>query len=188
MSRRLVLSMTAALVWAAALTAPAQQRAVAQGSKLSSSLVRTPTYDVKGMQSMRTTGRERWVRIDVQYETFVPWLDGLKMKGYALARTDQGPVVLTGEVEFINVPGGTHYAVMFLHRRVVERYTGGSGKFERFAVELMVGNQVVDRFSPDGRLMQPWWQGLPTIDGAILPRDRTPWAMLDFDAYEQIKR
>lgn len=185
-NRAIFLTTTAALLTCAIVHG--QQMPVAQATKIGTSLVRTPTYDVKGMQSRTTTGRERWLRIDLEYETFAPWLDGLKLSAYALARTEQGPVVLTGEVEFVNVPGGTHSAVMFIHHRVVQRYTGGTGKFERLAVELGIGGQVVDRFGPEGRVMQPWWQGLPTVQDAILPRDRTPWAMLDFDVYEQIKR
>ncbi len=191
MTKRIGLGMVAVAAFMA-IAAPSQgqrQRIYVEPTKVRAEKLRAPIYQIRGAQPLRSTRAWNWMRIRVDYETYVEWLDGLKIRAYVLARSDEGAtVVLTGEVEYLNVPEGKHMAVLFVHPNTVYRYGGDKGKgIERVAIEMILGNTVVARMGTEGPLAQPWWQGLPQVN-QVVDRDHTPFSLYYADAVEQIKR
>lgn len=151
---------------------------------------RTPVYNQRSQINVREEVRE-WFRLEVEFESKPDWLDEVTFTYHVLLRNDalarpgdprSAFRVLRGQVTKVNVPSGRrNYSVMFIHPRTLERF----GSIERIAVIASSGGVVLDTHSPDARTR--WWEELPPVDGLLLNRLETPFAMIAFDRYEAIR-
>jgi hypothetical protein len=94
-----------------AFTASAQIRAPAgrefQITKITKEFVSSPDY---GIGSNRGTTNERWLQIEVEFNSATEWTDELTLKYYILFNNR----LLTGEVTHTNIPGGLNRSVMYV--------------------------------------------------------------------------
>ncbi len=152
--------------------------------KVSGGKVSTPQYQLlKGQTMARTLD---WYQIVVHYETSPDWMDELTFTYYVLVKSKAGKFSLfKGDVTYVNIMKGRHLSDIYLHPSTLSRF----GTVERVAV--LVGSQ--------GRMLamesQPssnarWWEQSPVapVEGLVLNRMETPFAMINFDDYEAIKR
>lgn len=152
------------------------------------SKIETPQYALRKSQFV---GRSRnWTQITVLYETAPEWIDEAVFTVYVLLKSRTAPARLTvmrGEVTYINIARGTggaaHKADFYLHPSTMDRY----GDIERVGVLIKpVGGMMVVGSEPTSD--QRWWEQMAApLDGYVLNRMQTPFAMINFDDYEAIK-
>ena len=152
---------------------------------------KTPVYNQRSQVSARDEVRD-WFRIEVEYRTEPDWMDEITFTYYVLLRNDALAVrgdprspfrLLRGQVTNVNIPKARRsYSVMFIHPRTLERFGG----VERIAVVATSGGVVLETSTqPDARTR--WWEELPPVDGLMLNRLETPFALIAYDRYEAIK-
>ncbi|MBP7829739.1 MAG: hypothetical protein KA248_07460 [Kiritimatiellae bacterium] len=144
----------------------------------------TPQYQLLKGQTMART--REWFQILTQYETEPEWMDELTFTYYVLVRDkvgpQKGPVLFRGDVTYVTIQKGKHMSDMYLHPSTLARY----GDVEAVAVLVTFRGQLVAMESQPSS-QQRWWEQLAPVDGFILNRMQTPFAMIDFDTYEAIK-
>ncbi len=159
--------------------------------RIDASRTRTPIYNQRSQINVREEVRE-WFRIEVEYQSTPDWLDEVTFTYHVLLRNDDlarpgdprsAFRLLRGQVTNVNVPRGRrNYSVMFIHPRTIERF----GSIERIAVTASSGGVVMDTATePESRTR--WWEELPPVEGLLLNRLETPFALIAYDRYEAIK-
>lgn len=147
--------------------------------------VRTPVFEAKG--PARSVQPEEWLRLVCEYDCEQDWLDEVTFQFYVAVRgktRDVPPVSLfRGEVTYINVAKGRRLiADMFLHPDVLARF----GELERVAVLMRADGRVVDmKGKPE--ITARWWEQFSPVEGVLMTRDRTPFLLIDYDAYPMIR-
>jgi len=146
----------------------------------------TPVFAVKGNQSSTGKAKE-WFQIYAEYDTEVEWVDELNFTFYVLvkgkARGAPAQTLFKGETTYIHVPAGNkHIADMYIHPNIIARF----GDVERVAVEVRQGGRVLERGGKPPP-SEPWWERLAPVEGVLLNRNETPWALVNSDDYEIIK-
>lgn len=145
---------------------------------------KTPIYQT----SMRTQSAARqtdWWRAVVEYETAPDWIDALEFTFYAYLEDQSAknaPVMFRGLVTYANVPKGRHLADIFLHPNVVARM----GVVKQIAVVVKHKGVVV---ATESTSKEPnWWETrFSPVDGVLLNRAQTPFALVDYDSYNFIQ-
>ncbi|MBM4155955.1 MAG: hypothetical protein FJ221_13160 [Lentisphaerae bacterium] len=171
--------------------APAQAPAAAAGGpipidriKVTGSMVRSPEVQAKSYTSINPKKVE-WYQIDCLYETKPEWMDEITVTYFALMRTgDQREpfVLLKGETTFVHLMKGVHRAQAYVHPALLRRF----GKVEGCAVELRSQGRPLKADSTDPQYRK-WIEQLSPKDGHILQPKDTPFAHLDYDAFEMEK-
>lgn len=146
--------------------------------------VATPQYQLLKGQTMART--RDWFQILTQYDTAPDWIEELTFTYYVLVRDRQAaqrtPVLFRGEVTYVTIQKGRHMSDMYLHPSTLARY----GDVEAIAVLVTFKGQLVAMESQPPS-QERWWERLAPVDGFILNRMETPFAMINFDDYEAIK-
>jgi hypothetical protein len=188
---RLSLAVACAFLVASASPSVAQQgdggaaRKMVTNVKISGGKVQTPEYQISKSQFKART--RDWFRIETQYETKPDWVDELSFKYYVAVKAKDGGkgpkyVLFSGDVTYINIEAGKHKSDMYIHPSTLARY----GDVERVAVVISVqGRMEAMESLPASN--QRWWEQLTPVDGMLLNRMQTPFAMLYFDDYEAVK-
>jgi len=185
--KRLALSVL--LVLSIVLSASAQQ---ADGGKKQLSIdkiegkkVQTPEYQVSKNQFKART--RDWFQIITTYDTKPEWTDEVSFKYYVLVKDKSGEVgarqsLFSGEVTYINIEKGKHKSDMYLHPSTILRF----GDVQAVAVIVSVQGRV-EAIESLPASNDRWWEKLTPVDGMLLNRMQTPFAMLYFDDYEAVK-
>ncbi len=151
--------------------------------KLDAAKVPTPQYQLLKGQFMGQT--RNWYVVNISYRTDPDWIDELTFTYYLMARAkDSGKkyTMFRGEVTYVNIQKGDHKSDMYLHPSTLARY----GEVEGIAVIVNAQGRVVAMESQP-KSAQRWWEQYPPVDGYVLNRMQTPFAMVNFDDYEAIK-
>lgn len=144
---------------------------------------KTPLYTT----SMRTqtSGRQPdWWRATVEFDTAPEWIDELEFTFYAYLEDQSArnaPKMFRGVVTYMNVPKGRHLADIFLQPSFIARM----GVVKQLAV--VVKHQGVVVATESSATTPNWWDTMPPVDGVLLNRAQTPFALVDYDAYNFIK-
>ena len=144
---------------------------------------KTPEYQLLKGQVMART--REWFVVNTIYETDPEWVDEALFTYYVVVKSKQGPTKFTlfkGEVTYVNIQKGKHKSDIYLHPSTLARF----GDVERVAVVISIqGRPVAMESLPSSN--RRWWEELPPVDGYVLNRMQTPFAMINFDDYEAIK-
>lgn len=144
----------------------------------------TPAYDVRRV-TMQTGEVKEWGQILVKFETSPDWIDQLDFTFYALVKSDEGKnpyTLFQSSISYVNLERGKHESVMYLHPSTGARY----GKVDRVALLVRMNGQLVGMESePPSK--QRWWEQLSPVQGYLLNRLQTPFAMINYDNYPAIK-
>jgi hypothetical protein len=130
----------------------------------------------------------KWLRVEVEFDSTPPWADTVETRWYVLVATEKKPVVFTASVTHINVKRGLrHVSVIFVPPRTVDRYEMTTTRTRQISVQLLHDQKLVDtaswRSEPKGR----WWEDFTPVPGYMLNLLQTPFGVLEYDRYEQIK-
>jgi len=159
--------------------------------------VQPPEFDARNVT--KTTGRARnWGQIKVLYDTRLEWTDQLTFHYFVLMLTSDPAAsktkytLLEGDVTYIDVPrGNNHESVVYLHPNTLARF----GEVVACAVEINVGGQSYEKTditAKSGLRPGKWWTAIagdPTVTvkaGYIRERGDTPFALVDYDNYQQV--
>ncbi|HBA84958.1 MAG TPA: hypothetical protein DCZ95_12760 [Verrucomicrobia bacterium] len=156
---------------------------IVQIRKVTGSKVATPQYQLlKGQVVARSLD---WYQIVAHYETAPDWVDELSFTYYVLVKSKAGKFSLfKGDVTYVNIARGRHLSDIYLHPSTLARF----GTVERVAVLInSQGRMLAMESLPSSNAR--WWEQspVPPVDGLVLNRMETPFAMMNFDDYEAIK-
>ncbi len=163
--------------------ASAQQASIVEIKKIEPAKAQTPEYKLLTGQVMAKT--RTWFAINTTYETKPDWIDDLSFTYYVLVRSKEAGQKYTlfkGDVTYVNVQKGKHKSDMYLHPSTLARY----GDVERVAVIVNAAGRVVAMESLPAATTR-WWEQLSPVEGYVLNRMQTPFAMINFDDYEAVK-
>ena len=151
--------------------------------KMTPTTEKTPIFKtaVQGQVPARQTD---WWRVVVEFETAPDWIDELEFTYYVYMRDQSNKgaeVMFRSVVTYVNVAKGKHLSDMFLHPSTLARL----GRVEQVAVVVKAKGAVV---ATDSTAKTPnWWDRFSPVEGVLLSRAQTPFAVVDYDMYEQIK-
>ena len=172
-----------------------------------------PGFSSGNVEQLVTGGVFKWLEINVDYKT-VPtkggWMDNVVFKYDILLPMQKGapPVVLSGQVGYWSIPmdGKIHHAQAFVHPRFLQRYASQLKFKGRELKDLRVRVTILFNDSPVGMgVNKPSTRTDPRaivaevgkalanmrtrkVKDSIFSRNETPWAILNLDYYELIKK
>jgi len=169
---------------------------------------KTPQFQAAGVKDKSWRPRN-WLELDLSFvakKAKTPgdnttMIDALEVKyfiGLNAVDANRKNFVLTGTMTLTNVPtkaGETAHVLAYVSPSTLRRLLGenkpftASADIKAKAVEISYGGQVIGGF-PIGQ--GKWWDDLSkfaVVDGEILPKLRTPFAMLwgDYDVDVKLK-
>lgn len=145
----------------------------------------TPQYQLSQNQMQ---GRQRkWAGISTEYDTDALWTDELTFTYYVLVRGKSVGApkesLFRGKVSYINIERGRgHKSDVYLHPSTLSRF----GDIEKIAVLVEANGKLVAGDALP-KTNQRWWEQYTPVDGMLLNRMQTPFAMIGFDDYEAVK-
>jgi hypothetical protein len=182
----------------------AQQRTTVKFDKFDFNNPRTPEYKDRSHPQAKVTGQ--WFQIYTQYTAQGGggrdgWLDELELRWSVLIRTNEGLyILLQTKAAYVDIEsdGTRRNAVVYVRPAFLRRHCGkdrGVGRGNVWVhVEAVVDGQVVgsEEYAPTSPPAANWWQAkesrqVKLMDGALLTREQTPFAPLDYDFYEHLK-
>ena len=142
----------------------------------------TPAFEVK--HGGGSVIAKDWWCARVEFETDAEWTDELEFTTFVYVPATPGKaaeVMYRNIVTYVNLPKGRHLSDVFLHPDTFKRV--GMPKF--VAVVVKVGGRVI---ATESNANTPnWWDRYSPVDGVLLHRGQTPFAVIDFDSYPCIK-
>ena len=157
-------------------------RVAVQIRKIEPSKVKTPEYQLQGPVH---GDHARLVPGRGLLRNRADWIDDLTFTYYVLMKPKTARLSTCcsrGDVTYVNIQKGKHKSDMYLHLEHLARY----GDVQQVAVVLTTQGRVVAMESLPAS-QQRWWEQLTPMDGYVLNRMQTPFAMINFDDYEAIK-
>ena len=153
-----------------------------KGLKISFDQVLTPEYSVNSSEQKSTT-RQNWGMVSVQYETLPEWLDELEFRYYVVVQDKKTEryTLFPLTVVYSDIAKGRHQATVFLRPSTVARH----GAITRAAVEVMFRGGVIARESiPPSD--QRWWESpnVARVEGVLMGRSQTPFSLISWDNHE----
>jgi len=167
-----------------------------------STAIQTPNISAPNIPAKPFRPRN-WLELDTTFETTKaikpgesPYVDQLEFKYYiALNKTDKSGkyMMLTATVIYTNIPlKDKVHALAFVSpaslERALEKKDFTNGDIKAVGVDINFGGQTVGGKSTSGK----FWDKLDSfnvIDGAILPKSKTPYAPLwgDYDVDAKVQ-
>lgn len=145
---------------------------------------RAPTYKTSPTTAMQ---QGEWFHMQVEYETKDPWMDQLDFVFYVVLENKKATKdrykMYRSRISYADIERGKHLASVYMHPSTLKRY----GEVNRVGVLIYEGGRLLT-FESDPKNSKRWWEQLTPIDGYILKRTETPFAMLESDNYEFIRR
>jgi len=166
-------------------------------------LQRTPEYKTNAYRGVKKAGE--WVEVRTEYDTGgAEWADELEFSYYVMC---QGKEKVEGKnvyylyrrvVKYVDVERDNgHFSCVYLRPNTVERF----GEPIAVAVVISAGGEALDQKTEVAggiNLPDEWWDSPAVLenpkikliirDGQLLTRDESPWAFVNMDDYEWIKR
>lgn len=187
------------------LSAQAQNNSPIVITKVEATLVTSPAYTSSAATMAAPVSGQpgKWLQIDFTYSVASDDLMVKEIQFRAYAEVDDlavptdktGPdACLSGEGTYLNIPNGKDYhGSFYIHPFTVLRFGGENamgyqdpkGKNIRIEADLD-GQQVAYKDLHDD---DPNWvsQAGRKISGMLLPRELTPWALINVDRYPPVK-
>jgi hypothetical protein len=148
----------------------------------------TAKYTTKNGQGRDVDARSTW-----QEELTVEWYVLLTPRGR------QGkPILMHRTVTYMDLDDKKreHYADLYIRPAFIKRYCGasfnGNSQEMKMYVQIKVGGQTLHKYTSDTVETAKWWEWEPPRvelrHEELLTRDETPFAAMDYDYYEHIKK
>lgn len=185
-----------AVLLCAAITAPlahGQARAVqVDVRRVEADSQKTPQWNVGGVKDKSVSSPRDWLEIEVEFDTKVDprgeIIPSLLFKYYVVIQGKDGPKLLTGDVNHINVEPDTKlYSAVYVSPATLGAITGTFRRFQPSSV-LAIGVEVFFNGVKVGQGAEgqsgDWWNRtqVPRQPG-VLGKADTPFALLWLDRY-----
>ncbi len=129
----------------------------------------------------------KWLRVEVEFDTVAEWSDNVETRWFVLVAGEKKPVVFSDSVTHINIKRGSrHLGVIFMPPRTVDRYAK-LNQVKMIAVQVWHDQRLEDTGGWPNPPTKRWWEDYSPVHGALLNLLQTPFGMLEYDRYEQIK-
>ncbi len=158
-------------------------------------------YTREGKASVKTYD-DKWWSVDVTFSTNEEMTGEIRIKVYLEAYDyfkevdkQNGFVVLTGDVVFINVPKGSeHKATFYLHPGSAQRYGGtkGSADFARSGehnvrVEVYEDGRLAVELDMEQDSNPNWFREAASVPDVLISVENSPWWPFEVRQYNQIQ-
>jgi len=152
--------------------------------KIIPTLQKTPEYQITGGQAKRFKNAE-WLEVEVEFQTVPEIIDELTFS-YKILINKQ---LLVGEVTHVEIPKGReHYSVAYVSPRGLEAVMKGKqmnmAALEGIWIEVSKQGQVIAKDQTQKNAPVP---NVQQIQGRVLNKSLTPFALLYWDRYEALK-
>jgi len=142
------------------------------------------SYPIPGVSGGTPT---KWLRVEAEFDSTPEYADDVEFKWYIAVAGDKKPVVFADSEIYINVKRGSrHLSVIFMPPRTADRYAKGS-QVRQIAVQLWHDQKLIDTGGWPSEPKTRWWEEIKPERGALLNLLQTPFSVLEYDRYEQIK-
>lgn len=181
----LALALAAALAFTVSLRAqaPVGGKDIKLG-KIQPAVVKTPEFQLTGGHNKRYKLGD-WLELEIEYDTAADEIDELTFAYTALI--DKQLVV--GQVTYVNIPKGrSHYGVMYISPRSLEKLSGGRPLTPSSIENVWVTVQRQGQTLAATSLKAGAIPNAKQIPGLVLNKEETPFAPLYYDRYEAIKK
>lgn len=198
------------------LHSDAQAQGAAKGAvsatitKVDSSPVRSPALSITGKGG--EASNVNWLQLTAKYTTKngqgrdvdnrSTWQDEVTVEWYVLltprGRTGKAPILMHRTVTYMDVDDDKrdHFADLYIRPAFVRRYCGasfnGNPQELKMYVQIRIGGQTLAKYTSDPNERTRWWElEPPRVElrhEELLIRDETPFAAMDYDHYENIKK
>lgn len=163
--------------------------------KISGELQPTPLFQTGGGVKTKKVPRQKtWLEVEVEFEVKAGnkegIVDGLQFRYYIAIEGKEGTRMLMGDVNHVNMLEGEKlYSVVYVSPATLGKLTGKYKDFQMslikaVAVEVSYNGRVIAGKSDGGS--GRWWESLSSEQG-VLPKDKTPYALLWIDRYADVK-
>ncbi|MFZ2658376.1 MAG: hypothetical protein WAX69_25810 [Victivallales bacterium] len=177
-------------------------------------VVNTPIWKVINVMEKGGITNRNWIQIEANFTTAISnkqgeSLDDVSAEFEILLPAEDGKsyVLLSGKITYwaFALDGGKHHILAFVPPRIIEKWWGPSNKLNKTDMKRMDARVIFKYNDADvGLGFQVPKQGtaanvaekfakaklmpsLPREKNGILGQDKTPWASLNYDYYEQVK-
>jgi len=153
--------------------------------KLEVTKSKSPNFSSSINETTTTPGD--WTKVLVRFDTEADWTDQVEMKFFIVVKNAKSSALtmFTGSYVYSDIPKGRgHQVAVFLRPRTTERY----GVAKQAGVEVSYKGEVVSAGSyPEST--KPWWRTatVRSVEGYVLDRSQTPFAIIAGDNYERPK-
>ncbi len=156
-------------------------------SKINRNLISTPEFNYSGAGTFRSSNRDRWLEVEVEFSSALEFTEEATFQYYLLVNGK----LLIGEVTHVNILGGKDLrSVMYVPPRALAHLLGHrpltANVVENIAVQITLKGAVQDELSL-ARARPQWYSSLPAVPNLVLNKNETPFAPLYWDRYEMIK-
>jgi hypothetical protein len=182
----------------------AQSNTEFQISKIEANLVTTPSVSYSGATAKNAGPAKRWLEVEVTFgwqprTATERYADDVSVNYYVLLanRNPAAPqgTLLTGQVSLLTIPARQNdlHTVMYVNPRTLERFFDGkipsstSSAVIDVGVTISKGGQVVAEKSLNSK-SGAWWPQIQGTPGFLLGKPETPFAPLNADYYEPVKK
>lgn len=153
--------------------------------------VYTPYYEARTILNHEQGADKKWIQVRVEYTTAGGWIDELAIDHAVLVEENGDvlqPVVLTGNATYINIKPGDHYATMYIHPSMVERYQLDSPEIDT-AVVFHLNGITMESMETTKNAKAGWSKvtGMLKHKGHLLDPSETPFWFINYDFKEVIK-
>ncbi|MDF7798565.1 hypothetical protein P4C99_03775 [Pontiellaceae bacterium B1224] len=151
----------------------------------------TPLYQAQTKLDNQQAASKKWLQIHLEFTTSDEWLDEVTVLFSALVNEgeEKTPIVLTDEVTFINVKPGEHYANVYVHPNLRERYEVSGFDIDAAAAVMVDGKTAASVETT--KHADKGWSDIdnPIIHkGHLLNHSETPFWFINYDFKEVIKQ
>jgi hypothetical protein len=152
-------------------------------SKIMPALVSTPEYSVN-IANKRSPSL-KWLEIEVEFDVDkIELVDELTFK-YTVLLDGK---LYTGEVTHVNIPkGNDHHSVMYMSPRAMDRATGGKTLNQGMIENIWVVVEKQGQKLGEKSLVAKQAPNIPQTPGLLVTKGETPFQVLWWDRYEQVK-
>ncbi len=144
----------------------------------------TPVLEVKHGSSPTSRPKEWWCA-RMEFETAQEWTTALEITTYVYVEDQSNknaPLMFKDVTTYVDLEKGTHLVDVFLHPDTFKKV--GIPKY--IAVVVRAAGAVVATESTAST--QNWWDKFTPVEGVLLPRSQTPFAVVDFDNYPCVRQ
>lgn len=189
-------AVTLAGVFMMAATGVAQQgQPAVKVKKIEYDVQPTPLFQTGGgVKSKKVPRQKSWLEVEVEFEVKAGNKEGivndLQFRYYIAVAGQEGTRLLMGDVTHVNMlEGDKLYSVVYVSPATLGKLTGKYTGFQKsaiksVAVEVSYNGRVIGGESTAGS--GRWWESL-TAEQGVLPKGKTPFALLWIDRYADVK-
>jgi len=175
----------------------------------------SPLFYVFNKSTTNKAGSPGWLLVNLKYDVQnrkqgnkIIWLDDITMETEVIIpgsyKSKNVVVILKGKTVFWSIPmdGKKHHAIGCIPPQVVARFARKGNKIEISKILARVtfynsSRKIIMRvYSSSGSRVRSYFSskvdgaissGILTVDDIVMPRNKTPWGVINYELYDVIK-